>query len=111
MIHTLLRKAFGVSAQYRYERTEYLWGGIHFHLSVKDEALICPECGWGDDVIRKGRRYRSLQSVPIGLKAVYLVSEVARCRCQGCELIFEVHPPLRGRRCAIRASSKSSSSN
>jgi hypothetical protein len=49
--------------------------------------------------------------VPIGLKPVYLVSEVVRCQCQGCALIFEVHPPLPGRTCAIRASSKSSSSN
>lgn len=107
MIQTLLRNAFGVGAQYRYERTEYLWGAVQFYLSLKDEALICPQCGCVDEVIRKGRRYRSLQSVPIGLKAVYLVSEVARCRCQVCELIFEVHPPLRGRRSATRASSKS----
>ena len=107
MIQTLLRNAFGVGAQYRYERTDYLWGAVQFYLSLKDEALICPQCGSVDEVIRKGRRYRSLQSVPIGLKAVYLVSEVARCRCQACELIFEVHPPLPGRRCAIRASSKS----
>ena len=108
MIQTLLRTAFGVGAQYRYERTEYLWGAVQFYLSLKDEALICPHCGSVDEVIRKGRRYRSLQSVPIGLKAVYLVSEVARCRCRACELIFEVHPPLPGRRCARRESSQSS---
>ena len=111
MIQTLLRNAFGVGAQYRYERTEYLWGAVQFYLSVRDEALICPRCGCGDEVIRKGRRYRSLQSVPIGRKAVYLVSEGARCRCQVCELIFEVHPPLRGRRFARRAGLKSESSH
>lgn len=107
MIQTLLRNAFGVGTQYRYERTEYRWGSVHFYLSLKDEGLICPQCGCVDEVIRKGRRYRSLQSVPIGLKPVYLVSEVARCRCQACELIFEVHPPLPERKCAIRASWKS----
>jgi hypothetical protein len=107
MIQTLLRNAFGVGAQYRYERTEYLWGEVHFHLSLKDEALICPLCGSVDEVIRKGRRYRSLQTVSIGLKRVYLVTEVARCRCQVCEMLFEVHPPLPVRRCAIRVSSKS----
>lgn len=80
MIQTLLWNAFGVGAHYRYERTEYLRGAVQFHLSLKDEALICPQCGCGDEVIRKGQRYRSLQSVPIGLKAVYLVSEVARYR-------------------------------
>lgn len=111
MIQTLLRNAFGVGAQYRYERTEYLWGAVQIYLSLKDEALICPRCRCGDEVIRKGRRYRSLQSVPIGLKPVYLVSEVVRCQCQVCDLIFEVHPPLPGRKCAIRASSKSSSNN
>ena len=107
MIQTLLRNAFGVGAQYQYERTECPWGAVQLYLSLKDEALICPQCGCMDDVIRKGRRYRSLQSVPIGLKAVYLVSEVARCRCHVCELTFEVHPPLPGRMCAIHANSKS----
>lgn len=111
MSQTLLQKAFGVSSKYRYERTDYLWGAVEFYLSIKDEALICPNCRRADQVIRKGRRYRWLQTVPIGLKAVYLVSEVARCRCRRCELIFEVHPPLPGRRSAIRASSKSLSTN
>ena len=107
MSQTLLGKAFGVSWQYRYERTDYLWGAVEFYLSLKEEALICPNCRQADRVIRKGRRYRWLQTVPIGLKAVYLVSEVARCRCRRCELIYEVHPPLLERTCAIRASSKS----
>ena len=111
MSQTLLQKAFGVSSKYRYERTEYLWGAVEFYLSLKDEAFICPNCRQADQVIRKGRRDRRLQTVPIGLKAVYLVSEVARCRCRRCELIFEVHPPLLGRRYAIRASSKSLSIN
>ena len=111
MSQSLLQKAFGVSWQYRYERTEYLWGAVEFYLSLKDEALICPNCRRKDKVIRKGRRYRSLQTVPIGLKPVYLVSEVARCLCHRCELIFEVHPPLPGRRCAIRASLKDSLTN
>ena len=84
MSQTLLQKAFGVSSKYRYERTEYLWGAVEFYLSIKDEALICPNCRRADGVIRKGRRYRWLQTVPIGLKAVYLVSEVARCRCRRC---------------------------
>ena len=52
MIQTLLRNAFGVGAQYQYERTEYPWGAVHFYLSLKDEALICPQCGCMDDVIR-----------------------------------------------------------
>src|SRR5450756_686790 len=111
MSQSLLQKAFGVSRQYRYERTDYLWGAVQFHLSLKNEALICPNCRKLDRVIRKGRRYRSLQTVPIGLKSVFLVSEVARCLCRRCECIFEVHPPLPGRRCAIHASWKNSLTN
>lgn len=94
MIQTLLRNAFGVGGHYRYERTEYHWGAVHFYLRLAEEALRCPQCRCGDDVIHKGLRYRWLQSVPIGLKPVYLVSEVARCRCQVCELTFEVPPPF-----------------
>ena len=106
MSQTLLQKAFGVSWHYRYVRTDYLSGAVQFHLVLKEEALVCPRCGSAEEVIRKGRCYRSLQTVSIGLKPVYLVSEVARCRCWSCELLFEVHPPLPVRRCAIRASSK-----
>lgn len=96
MSQTLLQKAFGVTWQYRYERTDYHWGAVQFYLSLKEEALLCPQCRHLDEVIRKGRRYRSLQTVPIGLKPVYLVTEVVRCQCRRCDLIFEVHPPLPG---------------
>ena len=102
MSQALLQRAFGVSRQYRYERTEYEWGAVQFYLRIREGALICPECGKSDQVIRKGSRYRWLQTVPIGLKRVYLVSEVARCQCRRCEVIFEMHPPLPGRMSAIR---------
>jgi transposase len=107
MSQTLLRKAFGVSGHYQLVRTEYLWGGVQFHLDLKPEALICPECGLADEVIRKARRSRGLQTVPIGLKPVYLVTEVARCQCRRCQATFEVHPPLPGRWCATPTSWKS----
>ena len=107
MIQTLLQKTFGVSRSYVYQRTEYLYGAVQFYLAVKKQALLCPRCKSVDEVIRKGRRYRVLQTVPIGLKPVYLMSEVARCLCRRCRLRFDVHPPLPGRMCAIRASSKS----
>ena len=75
MIQTLLQKAFGVSGPYEYERTEYLYGAVQFYLAVKEQALLCPRCKCVGEVIRKGRRYRVLQTVPIGLKPVYLMSE------------------------------------
>jgi transposase len=106
MSQTLLQRVFGVSWHYEYERTDYADGTVQFHLALKAKALFCPRCQSAKEVIRKGRRCRILQTVPIGLKPVYLVSEVARCRCRRCQFTFEVHPPLPGRMCVIRASLK-----
>jgi hypothetical protein len=107
VIQTLLQKAFGVTGPYEYERAEYLYGAVQFYLRVKEQALLCPRCESVSAVIRKGRRYRLLQTVPIGLKPVYLMSEVARCLCRRCRLRFDIHPPLPGRMRALRASSTS----
>jgi len=104
---SLLQKAFGVSGKYRCVRVDYHWGSVQFHLELKAKALACPQCGSGRAVIRKGRRCRVLQTVPIGLKPVYLVTEVARCQCRRCGVIFEIDPPFPGRRCTTHASSKS----
>ena len=107
MNQSLLQKAFGVSGHYRCARVEYQWGSVQFYLDLKATGLVCPQCGSAEAVIRKGRRCRVLQTVPIGLKPVYLVTEVARCQCRRCQALFEIAPPLRDRRCIIRASSKS----
>ena len=62
-------------------------------LTVKAERLVCPHCG-GRAVVRKGKRWRELQSVPFGLRPTLLVAEVPKLRCQACEATFEVAPPL-----------------
>ena len=107
MNQSLLQKAFGVSGHYRCVCVDFHWGSVQFHLDLKAEALVCPQCGSAQAVIRKGRRCRVLQTVPIGLKPGYLVTEVARCQCRRCEVIFEIAPPLPGRRCITRASLRS----
>jgi transposase len=107
MNQSLLQKAFGVSWHYRCVRVDYDWGSVQFYLDLKASALVCPLCGAVHAVIRKGRRSRILQTVPIGLKPVYLVTEVARCQCRRCDVIFEVAPPLPGQKCITRVSSKS----
>jgi ssDNA-binding Zn-finger/Zn-ribbon topoisomerase 1 len=107
MNQSLLQKAFGVSWHYQCVRVDYECGAVQFHLDLKAEALVCPQCGSAEAVIRKGRRGRFLQTVPIGLKPVYLVTEVARCQCRYCAVIFEIAPPLPERRCISRASWKS----
>jgi transposase len=107
MNQSLLQKAFGVSGHYRCVRVDYHWGSVQFHLDLKAEALVCPQCRSAQAVIRKGRRGRILQTVPIGLKPVYLVTEVARCQCRRCEVIFEIAPPLPERKSITPASSRS----
>ena len=93
MSQSLLYHAFGVRNGYEYWRTEYAAGCIRFFLLVKPELLFCP-CCQSPEVSRKGRRFRQLQTVPIGLKAVFLITEVPKCECRKCGQRFEVAPPL-----------------
>jgi transposase len=90
---SLLYHAFGVREGYDYVRTEYHHGTVEFHLAVQSRWLVCPHCA-GRDVIRRGKRFRRIQTVPIGLKPVFLVTEVPRCQCRQCGQVFEVAPLL-----------------
>ena len=106
MSQSLLYHAFGVREGYEYVKTGYVEGRVEFHLAVKEEKLVCPECGAGP-AMRRGRRWRRIRGVPIGLKEVVpfrqaqgpelvegLVTEVPRCQCRACGHGFEVSPPL-----------------
>jgi transposase len=98
MSQSLLYHAFGVREGYAYVRTEYPRGGIEITLAVKTERLVCPACQ-STQVVRKGKRYRRIQTVPIGFKPVILKTEVPQCKCQACGKTFEVSPPLPGPMC------------
>ena len=93
MSQSLLYHAFGVREGYDYVKTLYEDGCIRFVLDVRPELLECPDCH-SKAVSRKGRRFRELQTVPIGLKPVFLVTEVPKCQCRDCGKSFEVSPPL-----------------
>jgi transposase len=103
----LLYHAFGVREGYDYVRTLYEDGCVRFVLAVRDELLVCPKCQ-SPEVSRKGRRFRELQTVPIGLKPVWLVTEVPQCECRACGQSFEVSPPLPRRMSPTRTDSKPS---
>jgi transposase-like protein len=105
MSQSLLYHAFGIREGYEYVRTDYHQGAVQFHLAVKEERLVCPACQ-SFNVIRKGRRERSLQTVPIGLKPVFLVTEVPKCECKDCGTQFEVAPLLPRRMCITPSSSR-----
>ena len=107
MSQSLLYHAFGVREGYDYIRTLYEDGCIRFVLGVRPEWFVCPDCQ-STDVQRKGRRFRDLQTVPIGLKPVYLVTEVPNCECGQCGKRFEISPPLPPPMCPTRTGSKRS---
>ena len=93
MSQSLLFHAFGVREGYEYVRTEYPEGRIEFTLAVRPQLLVCPACQ-SKDVVRKGKRYRRIQTVPIGFKTVVLKTDVPQCACKACGKTFEVSPPL-----------------
>jgi Zn finger protein HypA/HybF involved in hydrogenase expression len=102
---SLLYHAFGIRKGYEYVRTVYGDGCISFVLVARQELLVCPRCH-SAEVSRKGRRFRQLQTVPIGFKRMWLVTEVPQCKCLACGQSFEVAPLLPQRMFLTRIGSK-----
>jgi transposase len=105
MSQSLLHHAFGVREGYEYVRTDYQQGAVQFHLAVKADQFVCPACQ-SSNVIRKGGRARSRQTGPIGLKPVFLVTEVPKCECKDWGAKFEIAPLLRRPMCTTPRSSR-----
>jgi len=93
MEETLLHEIFGVSKSFRSTRTEVNRGGVFVTVEPLDKLYICPECR-SREVIRRGKRIRRVQTVPIGFHPVYLEVEVPRCQCKSCQHLFEIAPPF-----------------
>lgn len=94
MEEALLHKVFGVSESYCSVGTEVKGSGdVFVAVEPLDGLYVCPKCR-SRDVIRRGRRTRRVQTLPIGFHAVYLLVRVPRCQCNGCKHIFEIAPPF-----------------
>ncbi len=93
MDDTLLHEIFGVTKSYCSTGTEVRHGGVFVAVEPLDILYLCPECR-SRDVIRKGKRIRRVQTLPIGFHPVYLEVAVPRCQCNGCQHIFEIAPPF-----------------
>lgn len=93
MEETLLHEIFGVSKSYRSSKTEVNHGGVFVAVEPLDKLYVCPDCR-SRDVIRKGKRTRRVQTLPIGFHPVFLEVEVPRCQCKGCQRVFEIAPPF-----------------
>ena len=88
-----MHEIFGVSKSYCSTRTEVRHGGVFVSVEPLDKLYICPECR-SRDVIRKGKRIRRVQTLPIGFHPVYLEVGVPRYQCNTCQRIFEIAPPF-----------------
>jgi transposase len=93
MEETLLHEIFGVSKSYCSTRTEVKHGGVFVAVEPLNKLYLCPKCR-SRDVIRKGKRIRNVQTLPIGFHPVYLEVGVPRCLCNSCQHIFEIGPPF-----------------
>jgi transposase len=90
MSTSLLYHAFGVKG-YQYVRTYYQDGEIRF--VVEPSKLRCEACR-SVRVIRHGRRWRVLRTLPVGRRPVFLEVAVPRVECKHCGALTEVDPPF-----------------
>ena len=91
MEESLLHEIFGVSKSYGSTKTEVKHGGVFLTVEPMDKLLVCPECR-SREVIRRGKRTRRIQTLPIGFHPVYLEVEVPRCHCKECQHVLEITP-------------------
>jgi len=89
----LLHESFGVSKDYHATRTEVEEGGVVVSSAPSDKLCVCPK--WrSQDVIRKGKRVRRVQTLPNGFHPVHVKVEVAWLEFKECGLVFELAPPF-----------------
>ena len=94
MEDALLHGVFGVDKTYRSKGSTVVEGGaVRVALEPTPPLFVCPDCR-SKDVIRRGRRVRRVQSLPIGFQPVFFDVEVPRCECKQCGSLFEIAPPF-----------------
>lgn len=74
-------------------RTEYVGGRIEIRIRHQRQEVKRPLCG-GRDLLLKGIVERSLRTVPIGPKAVFLRMTIRRVWCRRCNAIQQVKPGI-----------------
>ncbi len=88
MSASLLYHGFGIRG-YQYVRTIFKLGSIFFHIIQDPFSLRCPHCK-SRNVIKRGTETRTLRSVPIGCKPVFITIPVQRVECEDCGSVCQV---------------------
>jgi transposase len=101
MSTSLLYHAFGVRRGYKYTRTLYEAGNIIFVIEPKEHSLQCTFCD-STQIIKKGRTWRMIRTVPIGKTPVFIKVAIQRVQCLCCKKIRQVKLPFvrQYRRCS-----------
>lgn len=88
MSTSLLYHGFGIRG-YKYESTKYKGGATIFTVKQDRMTLRCPDCN-SRNVICRGTNTRTLRTVPIGNKKVYVRIKVQRVLCHLCNTVRQV---------------------
>ena len=92
MSTSLLYHGFGIRG-YQYVRTDYVEGQVWFQVEQPREGLRCPLCD-SAEVTRRGEKWRTFRTLPIGSKRVTLTLPVARVECAVCDVVRQVAIPF-----------------
>ena len=88
MSTSLLYHGFGLRG-YEYVRTRYEGGAVIFTIRPHFKELSCSACG-SSRVIRKGKVWRRVKSLPIGSRPVWFKLAIQRVGCLVCGLVRQV---------------------
>ena len=88
MSASLLYHGFGIRG-YHYVRTIYELGCVFFNIVQDQFSLRCPHCK-SKNVIKRGTKTRTLRTVPIGNKPVFINIPVQRVECADCGSVCQV---------------------
>lgn len=88
MSTSLLYHGFGIRG-YQYAKTEYVEGGVVFHVTQDSANCRCAACG-SANVAPRGKEERRFRCLPIGRKRVTLVLPIPRVKCNDCGLVRQV---------------------
>jgi len=88
MSASLLYHGFGIRG-YHYIRAIYQMGCVFFSIVQDPFSLRCPHCK-SKNVIKRGTQNRTLRTVPIGNKPVFINIPVQRVECRDCSSVRQV---------------------
>ena len=88
MSTSFLYQALGLVG-YQYLKTTYSKGRIYIHVRKHPGKLRCPDCD-SHQLILKGSKTRTFNSLPIGKKKLILVVTIQRIQCRHCHSLKQI---------------------